>query len=391
MSIQIAAEMVPYNIGADASEIIVQLIPLLTAQGSSNEKLLEVARRIAVREDYETVDFMVLEGADLMEVRHHSVTFVAGQGAGAWEDSVQSKDAFTAFAKLGSGQPAVIYNQVQTDADLTVSERQMARLYGLGSVLVVPLMWDDEIRGAIAVGSLAKDAFGERDTRFLCAVANQVSALIRQQAMIDDLALAGKRIAQLLDDTVMLLGLVAEAHDQTTGVHLRGLRFMTELLASELGYSQAKAAEIGQAAVLHDIGKVRVPVSVLTKPGPLNAAERARMENHPIWGEALLSECPGFELAARISRSHHERWDGKGYPDGLQGEAIPLEVAIVTLADSYDAMLSARPYKAARAQELIMTEIGRCSGHQFSPQVVGALMSLYRRGVLIPLEQSIAA
>jgi HD-GYP domain-containing protein (c-di-GMP phosphodiesterase class II) len=103
------------------------------------------------------------------------------------------------------------------------------------------------------------------------------------------------------------------------------------------------------------------------------------MKHHTTWGAEFLAGRPGFELAATIARSHHERWDGGGYPDGLAGEAIPESAAIVAVADSFDAMTSDRPYRTARSVAAAMREIAACSGKQFSPSVVHALARLHRQ------------
>ena len=365
-----------------ASALIAELMPLLTSNGSTDEKLIEVASRISRREGYDTVDFLTLEGISQGELRHHLISFDAGEVAGAWEESVQRKDAFSAFARFQEGRTAVIYNSAQTDKSLTNNERVLAKKYGLGSVLVVPLVWKEVVRGALAVGSLTPEAFEDSDVLFLAAVADHVCALVLQQGLIADLELANLKLSRLQDDIVLLLARVAEAHDETTGAHLRKMRLIAEALASELGFSSKSVLELGQAAVLHDIGKVRVPTRILAKPGPLTNSERKLMENHPVWGEALLTDCPDFTLAAQIARWHHERWDGNGYPDGLRGNEIPLEVAIVTLADSYDAMMSIRPYKTERTHESVIHEILLCSGEQFNPLVVRALIRLSSRGML---------
>jgi putative two-component system response regulator len=136
------------------------------------------------------------------------------------------------------------------------------------------------------------------------------------------------------------------------------------------------------AAVLHDIGKVRVPSSVLASTGRLAEEEWELLKHHTAWGGQFLAGRRGFELAAVIARSHHECWDGSGYPDGLAGEAIPEVAAIVSVADTFDAMTSGRPYRAARSVAQAVREIVACSGEQFSPRVVEALVGLHKRRVL---------
>ena len=180
----------------------------------------------------------------------------------------------------------------------------------------------------------------------------------------------------------MLLAASAEAHDHTTGLHLENVHAITEALARELGYREEEAKELGLAAVLHDIGKIRVPDSLLISTGTLADEEWELMKHHTTWGAEFLAGRPGFELAATIARSHHERWDGSGYPDGLAGEAIPEAAAIVAVADAFDAMTSDRPYRPRRSVTAAMQEIMACSGKQFSPKVVQALVRLHKRKML---------
>lgn len=191
-----------------------------------------------------------------------------------------------------------------------------------------------------------------------------------------------RRLALAQVDTVTMLAAAAEAHDETTGRHLQRVRAIAEALACELGHSEAQAKDIGLAAVLHDIGKVHVPDAVLTSPHRLNEDEWQQMRQHTIWGAEFLASTPGFELAAVVARSHHEHWDGTGYPDGLRGEKIPEAAAITAVADAFDAITHDRPYRAGRSPRVAVREVTSCSGTQFSPRIVAALVRLFGRDAL---------
>ena len=128
------------------------------------------------------------------------------------------------------------------------------------------------------------------------------------------------------------------------------------------------------AALLHDIGKVAIPDEILHKPGPLTDEEWVLMREHPVIGERILRVLPGLGTVARIVRHEHERWDGGGYPDGLVAEAIPLGSRIIIAADTYHAITSDRPYRAARSHSEAVEELIRCAGTQFDPQVTEALI-----------------
>jgi HD-GYP domain-containing protein (c-di-GMP phosphodiesterase class II) len=182
------------------------------------------------------------------------------------------------------------------------------------------------------------------------------------------------------ESTVLLLATAAEARDPYTEDHLYRTRGFAEAIAAELGLPPDEIREIGFSSLLHDFGKMRIPDSILTKPGPLSGAEWKIMKQHPLWGEELLSTHPWLETARQIARWHHERWDGTGYPDGLRAEQIPLGAAIVAVADSLDAMISDRPYKEAWPQQQAIVEIRAQKGRQYSPDVVEAFNRALRKG-----------
>jgi HD-GYP domain-containing protein (c-di-GMP phosphodiesterase class II) len=178
----------------------------------------------------------------------------------------------------------------------------------------------------------------------------------------------------------MLLAVAAEARDPYTENHLLRIRGYSEAIASELGLSPQETREIGLASLLHDIGKMQVPDSILTKPGALTAEEWEIVKQHPTWGEELLSLHPSFEGARQIARWHHENWDGTGYPDGLRGEEIPIGAAVTAVADGFDAMTTQRPYKGAWPPDRAIREIRQNKGLRYSPKVVEAFGRAVRKG-----------
>jgi HD-GYP domain-containing protein (c-di-GMP phosphodiesterase class II) len=176
--------------------------------------------------------------------------------------------------------------------------------------------------------------------------------------------------------TAFLLGDVVEADDEYTGVHSRDVVELTLKVVDQLGLSPRERRDAEFAALLHDVGKVRVPNSIINKPGPLTDEERAVMERHTIEGERLLLRVGGLlgEIG-RVVRSCHERWDGRGYPDGLAGEQIPRLARIVSCCDAFNAMTSDRSYRKALPLEVALDELRTCSGTQFDPLVVDALIA----------------
>lgn len=177
--------------------------------------------------------------------------------------------------------------------------------------------------------------------------------------------------------TAFLLGDVVEADDAYTGSHSRHVVDLVLAVADELGLAPAERRDAEFVALLHDVGKIRIPSEIINKPGPLDPDERAVIETHTIEGERLLERVGGLiGHVGRLVRSCHERWDGGGYPDGLAGEAIPLIARIVCACDAYSAMTTDRPYRAARSKDEALEELKRSSGTHFDPDVVSAIVRI---------------
>jgi len=175
--------------------------------------------------------------------------------------------------------------------------------------------------------------------------------------------------------TAFLLGDVVEADDSYTGIHSRDVVELTLRVADQLELSTRERRDAEFVALLHDVGKVRVPNSIINKPGPLTPEERTVMERHTIEGKRLLHRVGGLlgEIG-RVIRSCHEHWDGNGYPDGLAGDEIPLLARIVACCDAFNAMTSDRSYRKALPQHEAVAELRRGRGTQFDPRVVDALI-----------------
>jgi HD-GYP domain-containing protein (c-di-GMP phosphodiesterase class II) len=181
-------------------------------------------------------------------------------------------------------------------------------------------------------------------------------------------------LGQAYRGTAFLLGDVVEADDAYTGEHSRDVVNLTLAVADRLGLSPRQRRDAEFVALLHDVGKIRIPSEIINKAGPLDAAERAVIETHTVEGEQMLTRVGGLlgEIGG-IVRSCHERWDGGGYPDGLAGERIPLIARIVCCTDAYSAMTTDRPYRDGRSTEEALAELRRCAGTHFDPRVVDAL------------------
>jgi putative nucleotidyltransferase with HDIG domain len=181
--------------------------------------------------------------------------------------------------------------------------------------------------------------------------------------------------------TALLLGDVVEADDAYTGSHSRDVVDLVLDVCDQLGVDARARRDAEFAALLHDVGKIRIPGEIINKPGKLDADERAIIETHTVIGEELLKKVGGLlGEVGTIVRSCHERWDGAGYPDGLAGESIPLVARIVCTCDAFSAMTTTRSYRAARSVGEALEELQRCAGTQFDPLVVDALVAVAQRG-----------
>jgi diguanylate cyclase (GGDEF)-like protein len=175
-------------------------------------------------------------------------------------------------------------------------------------------------------------------------------------------------------DAIVGLATTLLERDRYTGDHSEAVVQLTVRVAQALALNPDEVERVESAALLHDIGKVGIPDSILHKNGPLDDDEWALMKEHPVIGERILRAIPGLGGVARIVRHEHERWDGDGYPDGISGATIPIGSRIILACDAYHAMTSDRPYRKAMSHGDALRELRKSAGTQFDPQVVEALL-----------------
>ena len=171
-----------------------------------------------------------------------------------------------------------------------------------------------------------------------------------------------------------------EVRDRYTRGHVERVTAYSLAIAGQLGWNNHHLEALRYGAILHDIGKIFISEEILTKPGPLDAAERHLMTHHPAHGAEMIRHIPYLAVAMPVIHAHHERWDGAGYPDRLSGEAIPLEARIVAIADSFDAITTDRPYRRALPLAAACAEIQRCRGTHYDPAVVDLFSQAFHAG-----------
>jgi response regulator RpfG family c-di-GMP phosphodiesterase len=231
---------------------------------------------------------------------------------------------------------------------------------------IVPLM-------ALAVGAVGTVIWSE------VIEAHARRALTRNNEMLEQRV--RERTRELRETQLEIatrLGNAVESRDGETRQHIERIGRFCERLALEVGLSPAEAEQLRHASALHDVGKVGIPDSILLKPGLLDLGEGETMKSHTTIGGQILagSSSELLQLAETVAMSHHEHWDGSGYPRGIAGDAIPLAGRICAICDVFDALLSPRPYKPPWPIEDALTEIERLRGTQFDPQLVDAFLPL---------------
>jgi putative nucleotidyltransferase with HDIG domain len=236
---------------------------------------------------------------------------------------------------------------------------------------------------AVPVGLLW---LGER--QYVTRSRSSVYELRAKHAELQD-ALA--RMQRSYISTVTSLARTIEAKDPYTGGHTERVAEIACLIAEQIGFGEADLRSVRVGAVIHDIGKVGVPDHVLLKPGALDPAELQLINRHPEISTYILGDLDLPPLVKQMVRSHHERYAGGGYPDGLAGEAIPLAARILSVADALDAMTSDRPYRPGRPLDEALAEIDRRAGDQFCPRVVAALHDCLEAGLLGAPSAAVAA
>ncbi len=181
-----------------------------------------------------------------------------------------------------------------------------------------------------------------------------------------------KEIEEVQREAILRLCMVSELRDKETGTHIRRIQEHSALLAKKCGFDEEHVELVYLASAMHDLGKIGIPDNILLKPGKLTPKEWEIMKSHTVIGARNLanSRFRLIQLAEQIAHYHHERWDGKGYPAGLKGEAIPVEARIVSIVDGFDAMLSKRPYKDPMSIEEVVEIIRGNKGKSYDPEIV---------------------
>ncbi len=261
------------------------------------------------------------------------------------------------------------------------NRQHQALLDSLRVDLVVPLIVREALVGIILLGGKATgESFSVEDRDVICAMARHIGVGIQEHRLFVELSLRAAENRQLYDemrviysDTVRAFAAAIDCKDKYTQGHSERVGKYSEIIAREMGWSDDKVEGIAVAGYLHDIGKLVVERDIINAPYKIDAKQSSELNRHPRAGYDILSPInhPYADIPL-TARYHHERIDGRGYPEGLTGDQIPVAAKIVSLADSFDAMTTDRPYKKRRGMEEVVEDFRRNTGKQFAPEVVAS-------------------
>lgn|GEM_PF-4349537 len=272
---------------------------------------------------------------------------------------------------LSAKQSTVLFPQVLQGLQTNDLQRRFLAgdLAGIQSVAIIPLINRGDLLGVIVLGESRKwerNPITDGQITLCEAIAKQAAVAVENARLIGALKKANR-------DIIGALGEALETKDLATKGHSDRTVTLALAVARKMGLSEKDQEWTEYTAILHDIGKIGIPESILNKPAHLTEEEFEIMKRHPDLGSEMVSKIAFLKPIAPFVRADHERWDGKGYPQGLAGEKIPLIARIVAVVDAYDAMTSDRIYRKAPGRAYALEELQRCSGSQFDPQVVSAL------------------
>jgi PAS domain S-box-containing protein/putative nucleotidyltransferase with HDIG domain len=340
-------------------------IDRMILRGAGEEEALrEIARMVAALTgaQYAAIATPDVDGRETIQTVHHSdneevarrladTQFPEGEGVSGW---------------------ALTHNEIAIARDVSTDSRYrtmraFAAEMGYASAVALPIVLEEKVLGALTVGYGEARDFGDDEIATLVRVAAQTAIAVgnaRQRRLLEG----------LLDETAMALSDVIESRDAYTGGHCQRLAVYSKTIAEALHLPSREVDVIRFGAALHDIGKIVVPDAILNKPASLTPEEFEVIKRHSPDGGRICQRIGFLQKAYPIVYHHHERWDGKGYPDGVAGEAIPLGARIVAVADGYDAMTSDRPYRKGMPVEEAITLLRDGAGSQWDGVIVKAFL-----------------
>jgi putative nucleotidyltransferase with HDIG domain len=223
----------------------------------------------------------------------------------------------------------------------------------------------------------------EEDANLLEMLAAYAAIALDNARLFSQMQAAHTELSIAYDATIEGWSRALELRDKETHGHSDRVSRLSLRLAHELGMGEEQMVHFRRGVLLHDIGKMAIPDSILLKPGPLTEDEWVVMRQHPVYAHQMLAGIPFISQAMDVPYCHHEKWDGTGYPRGLRGEAVPLGARIFAVVDVWDALSSDRPYRPAWPHQAVLAYITAQAGRHFDPRVVNAFLALLDAGAIL--------
>jgi len=268
---------------------------------------------------------------------------------------------------FNSGKPILVED---TAAHGLNQKNPLLQAFAPTSFLVVPLISRGKVIGVMAADRASHQApITQEDLDSFVGFGNHVAVALENSRLYESLEQASL-------DAIQALAKAVEAKDPYTHGHSERVAAYSTRLAAAIGLSEKQQLNLKLACMIHDIGKIGVTERILHKPARLDHEEQTAIKHHSVIGETIIRPLKGLGEIARMIRSHHERYDGFGYPDRLRGEEIPLEARIMAIADSYDAMTTTRPYRVPLPEETVIRELVDNRGRQFDPFLVDSFLTV---------------
>ncbi|RKQ61752.1 diguanylate cyclase (GGDEF)-like protein [Thermovibrio guaymasensis] len=339
------------------AEIISQFIQLLTVGKGFNGEFIELMRKVLKLTKTDGV-IIGIKNFDNNRIKVKLIT----QG--------ESKELMKELNKLEGIEPYILElgREVET-TKVSILSREEQKL-GIKYVFGIPLTVFSNVLGYVIFFRRTDKKLTEENKNLIKNITKSIAISVQIKNLIENLQKQLKREKEFLDKVIKSLIRGIEIRDSYTRGHSERVAFFSKRIAQEMGLPEDEVNKIYIAALLHDIGKIGIPDSILLKPGKLTDREYEIIKLHPILSYELLKNLDFLKDALDGIKYHHERWDGSGYPEGLKGEEIPLPARIIAVADSYDAMTSKRIYREALDRKKAINEIRELSGKSYDPEVV---------------------
>jgi len=338
--------------------------------------LARIGTAIVSYEGIDTILNMIVENvAGALEAQMGSLMLVDGETQELYLKTAWSRNGEAANStyriKMGEGIPGWVAKEgrAMRSAGTPVALGFAAHVSaGEGQVLCVPLKLRNQPIGVVTVlRSNAGRAFTEDDESLVTNIGSQMAVAIENYRLNLD-------VERTYVETIMALALAVEAKDPYSAGHSKRVGFFAARIGEMMGLDAETLRILNDAGILHDIGKIGIKDDILLKPSPLTSDEEKIMHQHPIIGEVIVKPVRSLQRVGTLVRHHHEKYDGSGYPGGLKGEQIPLGARILSVADTYDSMVTDRPYRKRLSLEEAKSELRTLAGRQYDPAVVDAFL-----------------